>query len=131
MSDYAEFEIAAILNNVMIIDQLFKANGNIHKICSHLQTENERYHEESVTGLDVVRDSDDYSFMIYAKDFRFRIKENMISIFYGEFGINVNTRTGDSIENFKLLFLTLVNIHSDQKFENVEQFVDLYNMIHI
>lgn len=119
------------MNNVLIIDQLFKSNGNIHKICSDMHNENKRYIEETVNGLECIRNSDDYSFMLYSKDFRFKIQENVISLYYGDFGINVNTRNIESIESFKLLFLTLVNIHSDQKFGNIEQFIDLHNMVNI
>lgn len=132
MSNYDEFSIISVLNNVLIIDQLFKANGRIHKICSCLQKENERYSiEEAVNGLDFVRNPDDYSFMIYSENFRFKIEEYRIHCFYGDFGIQFKPKTGESVENFKQLLLTLINIASEQKIDNIEQFVDLHNMTYI
>jgi hypothetical protein len=131
LSDYAEFEIAAVLNNVMIIDQLFKANGNIHKICLDMTENDEAYRDEYVNGFCFSRDPDDYSFYLYSQNFRIRIEDQMISFFYGDLGIQFKTKSLESIDNFKILFIALVNMNSDQNFENIDQFVDLYNMVHI
>jgi hypothetical protein len=71
----------------------------------------------------------------------FSIELDLIVFKYGELSIRVDFKVGpdedtpdirlEKIKTFKALFLSLINIKADQTFENIDQFVDLYNMVHI
>jgi hypothetical protein len=131
VSDYEAFDKRAVLNNIMIVDQLFKANGAIHKICFDMQRDYETNREDGYNGFSFSLDPDIYNFHLYANDFTLSVDDKSVFCFYGGFGIQFKPKTGESIENFKQLLLTLINIASEQKFDNIEQFVDLHNMTYI
>lgn len=131
MSDYDEFDKKSLLNNIMIVDQLFKANGSIHKICSDMQRDYETYREDSYHGFTFSLDPDVYNFYLYTNDFRLSVDLNSIYCFYGSFGVQFSPSPTATIEQFKQLLLMLINMNSDQQFDNVEQFVDIFNMVNI
>jgi hypothetical protein len=131
MSDYTEFEKNSVLNNIMIVDRLFKANGAIHKICSDMQKNDETNREEFFNGFTFSRDPDIYSFYLYAKDFLLKVEYNTIFCFYGDLGVQFKPSSSLKIEQFKQLLLTVINMNSEQQFDNIEQFVDIFNMVHI
>lgn len=130
MSGYTEFEKNSVLNNIMIVDRLFKANGAIHKICSDMQKNDETNREECCNGFTFSRDPDMYDFHLYAKDFLLKVEYNTIFCFYGDFGVQFKP-SSLKIEQFKQLLLSVINMNSEQQFDNIEQFIDLFNMVHI
>lgn len=131
MSDYEAFDKRAVLNNIMIVDQLFKANGAIHKICFDMQRDYETNPEYGYNGFSFSLDPDIYNFHLYANDFTLSVDDKSIFCFYGGFGVQFNPSPTSTIDQFKQLLLMMININSEQQFENIDQFVDLYNMIHI
>lgn len=131
MSDYTEFEKNAVLNNIMILDRLFKANGAIHKICVDMQKNDETNREDVCNGFTFSRDPDMYDFYLYAKDFILKVENTRVFCFYGDFGVQFTPSSSLKIEQFKQLMLTVINMNSEQQFDNIDQFVDLFNMVHI
>lgn len=131
VSDYEEFDKKSALNNIMIVDQLFKANGAIYKICSDMQCHSETYRNDGCNGFNFSLDSDIYQFYLYTNDFTLSVDNKSIFCFYGGFGVQFNPSPTSTIEQFKQLMLVLVNMNSEQKFDNIEQYVDLRNMVNI
>ena len=131
MSDYEEFDKRSVLNNIMIIDELFKANGAIHKVCSDMQENNETDRDEFYNGFTFTRNPDVYSFYLYAKNFLLKVENKTIFYFSGDFGVQFRPTHSSTIEQFKQLLLIVINMNSEQKFDNIEQFIDLHNMIYI
>lgn len=131
MSDYEEFDKRAVLNNIMIVDQLFKANGAIHKICFDMQRDYETNREDGYNGFSFSLDPDIYNFHLYANDFTLSVDHNSVFCFYGGFGVQFKPSPSSTIEQFKQLLLIVINMNSEQKFDNIEQFIDLHNMIYI
>lgn len=131
MSNYEEFDKKSALNNIMIVDQMFKANGAIHKICSDMQRDYETYRDDSYNGFNFSLDPDVYNFYLYTNDFRFSVDHTSIFYFHGDLGIQFKTSSSSEIEQFKQLLLTVINMNSEQQFDNIEQYVDLYNMVNI
>jgi hypothetical protein len=135
-----------VFNNILIVDELFKANGKIYDACLSLQNENKYAHTERINGMQFTRylgnkASDNYNFTVYIDSLMFSIELDLIVFKYGELSIRVDFKVGpdedtpdirlEKIKTFKALFLSLINIKADQTFENIDQFVDLYNMVHI
>lgn len=135
-----------VFNNILIVDELFKANGKIYDACLSLQNENKYANTERINGMQFTRylgnkASDNYNFTVYADSLMFSIELDLIVFKYGELSIRVDFKVGpeedtheirlEKIKTFKDLFLSLINIKADQTFESIDQFVDLYNMVHI
>lgn len=131
MSDYEEFDKRAVLNNIMIVDQLFKANGAIHKICFDMQRDYQTNREDGYNGFSFSLDPDIYNFYLCSNDFTLSVDNTSIFCFYGEFGVKFKPSPTSTIDQFKRLLLMLININSEQQFDNIEQYVDLYNMVNI
>lgn len=115
----------------MIVDQLFKANGDIHKICSDMQRDYETYRDDGCNGFNFSLDPDVYNFYLYADGFMLSVDHTRISCLYGDFGVQFKPSSTSKIDQFKQLMITVINMNSEQQFDNIEQFVDIFNMVHI
>lgn len=120
----------------MIIDNLFKANGNIYSACLNLYEDDVDDARVSLYGFDIVIETDgEFPFAFFNadnQDFRFIFEEDTILFMYGSVSLRLQQPCDDKdIEDFKKAFLFVLNLRSGHYYETLDQFIDLYNMIHI
>lgn len=127
-----------LFKNIMIIDNIFKANGNIYAACLNLyekDVDEEDIDDDSVClyGLDIDVDvNDDFPVMFSNSDFRFVFDSDTVLFIYGSVSVRLEQPCNDKdIEDFKKTILCLLNLRYGNSCETLDQFIDLYNMIHI
>jgi hypothetical protein len=132
---------AETFENIKVIDDLLKANGSLLSTClkTYHNGNSSDYYNECYISLDqfyvfTIR-SDDTHF----EEFRFVIDDSTISCFHYNLSVQVKFSNEQDemdnrikeIENFKSLFLNLINLKAKQKFDTISEFIDIYNMANI
>lgn len=122
-----------LLENLKIIDDIFKANGHIYSFCLDEHPE----FESAINGFSILEydcEDSDYIYHLIAKDFRFLI--NTETIFFCCTNANVfielnfegnYTNKLVSIEDFKSMILHMINRKLGFTYKTIDDFVDSYN----
>lgn len=137
-----DYDNISIFKNVMIVDDLFKANGHLYTGCISLYED--CFDDNIINGFHLIADNkDDYdkcSFMIEADEFRFVVDQKSVFFVYGSLCIEVGLVDGSGYESsekvsdissFKKIFLLIINLQSKSSFETLDQFIDEYNCKHM
>lgn len=122
-----------LLENLKIIDDIFKANGHIYSFCLDEDTE----FGTAINGFSILEydyEDSDYIYHLTAKDFRFLI--NAETIFFCCTNTNVfielnfegdYTDKSSSIEDFKSMILHITNRKLGFTYNTIDDFIDSYN----
>lgn len=130
-----DYENMAIFKNVMIVDDLFKANGHLYAGCVFRYANDDCFSATIVNGFDIMIDNGDErddmcSFMIDTDQFRFMVDQEGIFFQYGSLSIQLgldDTDESSDLSAFKKMFFLLISLQSKNSFDTLDQFIDNYN----
>jgi hypothetical protein len=122
-----------LLENLKIIDDIFKSNGHIYSFCLDEHTA----FESAINGFSILEydeEDSDYIYHLIAEDFRFLINAETIFFCCTDSNVFIELNfDGDytnklvSIEDFKSMILHMVNRKLEFTYKTIDDFVDSYN----
>lgn len=125
-----------LFKNIMIVDNLFKANGKIYDVCLNVYKENDAHADfirASLYGFDIALETtEDFYFTFFSSNFRFFFEEDTILFIYDSIAVRLRQPCDEQdVEDFKKTLIYVINLRTGSSYDTIDQFVDVYNMIHI